>query len=420
MEDVVRPELVEGRLRWASTSSARIRRDVLRRRLATQRLTNNGLSRATEVVRLLGCVQSQEYAHGLWSLGMRTSGLRLAEVQAEFDTGSFLRTHILRPTWHFVAAEDIRWILQATAPRVQKLNQTIYRQHGLDPASLDRGLAIVSEELKGGRYRTRSELARALADHQLASQGIGLAYIIMNAELEGVICSGPLRGAQQTYALLDERVPRSMETNGDITELARRFFLGHGPASIQDFARWSSLAISQSRDALDAIKDQLSCVVVEGVELWFEPASDCFARQGSLRADPALSPPTSSSLAEERTPPLAPPQLGGARSGGTPLSPLPGALLIPLYDELTLSYPVINFPLVTGHPHLPGEDLFVGCVIIAETNIGLWRRTMQSRKMIMEITVAPGMLPGSRDLLEAAAVELATFVGKQLELTITG
>jgi hypothetical protein len=364
-------------------------------------------------------VQSQEYGHALWSLGMRTSGLTAADVQAEFDRGCFLRTHILRPTWHFVAAEDIRWILQVTAPRVQKLNQTIYRQQGLDPASLERGLAVIVEELGGGRHRTRAELARALADRRLASQGIGLAYIVMNAELAGVICSGPIRGAQQTYALLDERVPRSTgadsvrasanrapphgreasggalspandddgggvqarcassERKGDIAELAARFFRGHGPASIQDLARWSSLTIGQCRGALNVIKDQLACIAVEGEELWFDPAAP-------------------------------------------PPRPVPGALLIPLYDELTLSYPVINFPRSTGHPHQPGDDLFVGCVIIAETNVGLWRRTLHGRKMIMEITVSAGVLPEASNMLEAAAADLATFLGKELELTITG
>src|SRR4029453_2313206 len=171
------------------------RQDVLRRRLATQRLHEAGLPSAADVVRLLGCAQSQEYAHALWSLGMRTTGLRAAEVQAEFDRGDFLRTHILRPTWHFVAAEDIRWILEVTASRVQKLNQAIYRQQGLDPATLDHGGAVIAEELRGGRYRTRAELGQALADRGLRSQGIGLAYIVMNAELQGVICSGPMRGS---------------------------------------------------------------------------------------------------------------------------------------------------------------------------------------------------------------------------------
>jgi Winged helix DNA-binding domain len=352
------------------------RREALRRRLATQRLQAGRLPSGADVVRLLGCMQSQEYAHALWSLGMRSSGLTAADVQAEFDSGDFLRTHILRPTWHFVAAEDIRWILEVTAPRVQKLNQTIYRQEGLDPATLDRGLALIVEELKGRRYRTRAELGQALADQHLVSQRLGLAYIVMNAELQGVICSGPMSGAQQTYALLDERARSgACPKEGDAAELAWRFFIGHGPASIQDLARWSSLTISQCRDALDAVKDRLDCVTVEGLELWFDPDAP---------------------LADQSS----------------------GALLVPLYDELTLSYPVINFPQATGHPHTPGEDLFAGSVIIAETNVGTWRRTVKGRKIIMEIALAPTVGQQSGALVEAAAGKLATFLAKELELTI--
>jgi len=116
---------------------------------------------------------------------------------------------------------------------------------------------------------------------------------------------------------------------------------------------------------------------VEGVELWFDPDAPR-ARQSS------------------------------------------DALLLPLYDELTLSYPVINFPQAAGHPHTPGEDLFVGCVIIAETNVGISRRTVKGRKMIMEVVLAPEALERSRPLVEAAASKLATFQGKDLKLTITG
>src|SRR5688500_11437075 len=199
----------------------------------------------------------------------------------------------------------------------------------------------------------------------------------MNAELRGVICSGPMRGTQQTYALLEERVPRSADAAGDAAELARRFFAGHGPASIPDLARWSSLTISQCRDALAAVKDRLDCVTVEGVELWFDPDA---------------------------------PHAGQSSD----------ALLLPLYDELTLSYPMINFPQSTGHPHSPGEDLFVGCVIIAKTNVGNWRRTVKGRKIIMEIALAPEVLQRSGSMVEGAGSKLATFQGKELELTITG
>jgi len=177
--------------------------------------------------------------------------------------------------------------------------------------------------------------------------------------------------------LLDERAPGSSAGSGDAPELAYRFFMGHGPASVQDFARWSSLPIGRCREAVDAVKDRLDCATVDGVELWFDPEA---------------------------------PQPGSA----------PSALLLPLYDEVTLSYSMINFPQPAGHPHQPGQDLFVGCVIISETNVGLWRRTVKGPKMIMEISLAPGVLAQSRSLVEAAAAELATFSGKELQLTITG
>ena len=296
-------------------------------------------------------------------------GLTVTDAQAEFDRGDFLRTHILRPTWHFVAAEDIRWILEVTAPRVQKLNQTIYRQERLDPATLDRGLALIVEELEGGRYRTRAELGQALADQGLVGQRLGLAYIVMNAELEGVICSGPMRGAQQTYALLDERAPRSADAAARRRRRAGAPILpgsrpgkhpGPGP-----------LVLSHHQPVpgrVEAIRDRLDCVTVEGVELWFDPDAPPVGRRGRSAAT-------------------------AVRRADLELS----------VDQLSAS---------DGHPHAPGEDLFVGSVIIAETNVGTWRRTVQGRKMIMEIALAPGVVARSRALVEAAASKLATFAGR--------
>ncbi len=266
---------------------------MLETRIANQRLAGNGLGRAVDVVSLLACVQSQEHAHAFWSLGMRTDGLTYAEVQREFDAGTFLRTHILRPTWHFVAAADLRWIQAVTAARVQQLNGTIYRQQGLGPTERDRALELIMNALTGGACLTRTELGRVLA-----AEGPRLAYLIMNAELEGVICSGPMRGAQHTYALVSERVGHSAD--GDAGELAYRFFAGHGPASVKDFARWSSLTLTQCHRAVEAAGNRLDSETFEGSTLWFDPT--------------APEPSTS------------------AR-----------AMLLPMYDELTLSYPKINF-----------------------------------------------------------------------------
>ncbi len=344
--------------------------EVLRRRLAIQGLLTDRPERATDVVRRLACVQSQEWAHAFWSLGRRTSGRTYAQVRAEFDAGSFLRTHILRPTWHFVAAEDLGWISEVTAPRVHQLNGTIYRQYQLDQRRRDAATAIIVEALAGGRSQTRAELGRVLG-----AEGVALAYLVMNAELEGVICSGPIRGAQHTYALVAERV--TDPARGDLAELARRFFVGHGPASVRDLARWASLTTTQAAEATEAAAPRLARMTVADEVLWLDPEA----------ADQPL----------DRSP--------------------YGALLLPLYDELTLSYPRINFPLAEQHPHPPGEDQFVGNVIVAEVNVGTWRRTVRGRKVILEVALAEGSRSAHPQIATAAA-QLARFLDKELELSL--
>jgi Winged helix DNA-binding domain len=353
-----------------------VRQMILRRRLAIQRLVGSKLPTATDVVRLLTCVQSQECAHAFWSLGIRSSAATTAEVQAEFDSGRFLRTHILRPTWHLVPAEDIRWILKATSARIQQINSTIYRRENLDQAVLDRGAELITQVLRGRRYQTRAEIGEALAAAGLPAERLRLAYLIMNAELEGLICSGPMRGAQHTYALLDERAPSGGLRDDDLPELARRFLAGHGPASVPDFARWASLTSAQARAAVAEVAGELEAVEIDGVPNWFDPAAP-----GPASFD--------------------------------------GALLLPLFDEVTLSYPVINFPLAEQHPHPPGSDVFIGSVIIAETNAGLWRRLVQGQKVLIEVILSPTVTPRSRAAVEAAAAELAAFLGKRLELAMS-
>ncbi len=342
--------------------------EVLGIREWVHRLAGNGLTTATEVVRTLACVQSQECAHGFWSLGRRTAGSSYADVQSEFDAGAFVRTHVLRPTWHFVAAEDLLWIQAVTRERVQQLNGTIYRREGLGPRELDRAATSISRELAGGAALTRSELGRVLG-----SAGLALAYSIMNAELEGLICSGPIRRAQHTYALVSERI--SHHAAGDGGELAYRFFCGHGPAGVKDLARWSSLTLKQSAEAVEAVADRLASDTVGGSRLWFDPSAPQRER------------------------------------------PTDRPLLLPLYDELTLSYPMINFRPAADHPHPPGTDRFTGSVIIGDLDVGTWRRTVKGKKMIMELAVAPRITDRQRTAVEQQAARMADFLGRTLALS---
>jgi hypothetical protein len=344
---------------------------VLRRRVSTQHLLTDKLGTAAEVVSDLVCVQSQEAAHALWSLGCRTQGLRYADVLRELDDGRFLRTHILRPTWHFVAAADIRWLLALTSPRVQRRNLARYRQLGLDQQTLGRAGDLIADRVAGARYATRRELGEYLQQHGLAVDGQRLAYLVMHAELEAVVCSGPMAGSQPTYALLDERVPAAAagDVSDPLAELVFRFFSGHGPASVADLVRWSSLPAAAVREGLDLNADRLERDDVAGETLWSDPKRD-----------------------------------------RTPLPPSPRVLLLPLYDELVLTYKTTGFPAARGHPHPPGERQFVGPVVVDEANVGTWRRTIQGTTVRVETSLTAGVSTPARSRIASSVAELGRFL----------
>jgi len=248
---------------------SRDRDAVLRRRIFTQRLVGPKLPQPEDVVRLLTAVQSQEYAHGFWSLGMRTEGPTYADVKKAFDEGRILRTHMLRTTWHFVTPADIRWILAATSPRVLTVFGSHFRSLGLDERTQQETSERVVKALEGGNHLTRKEIGAELERQGVTLGEERLTYIVMGAELRGLICSGPMRKAQHTYAVLDERVPPGPTYDRDEAqaELAARFFKGHGPASLTDFTRWSSLTITEARNAIQGSADKLDSIKVDGQPL---------------------------------------------------------------------------------------------------------------------------------------------------------
>ena len=101
-------------------------------RMRTQRLWGTRFETPRDVVRWLGALQAQEFALAKWSIAQRTRGLKRGDVEQAFADGVIVRTHVLRPTWHFALGEDIRWLLKATAPGVNTLNAYYNRQHKLD------------------------------------------------------------------------------------------------------------------------------------------------------------------------------------------------------------------------------------------------------------------------------------------------
>jgi hypothetical protein len=177
-------------------------------RLHCQRIASGRLSGPVHVVEWLGAVQAQEYRFAKWGLALRMRRAGAAAVERALAAGSILRTHVLRATWHFVSRADIRWLLALTAPRVRAAVAYYDRQLGITPALVACANRAIASALAGGAELTRAELKAVLAGVGVATDGTHrLSHVIMHAELDGVICSGPRRANQLTYALLDARAP---------------------------------------------------------------------------------------------------------------------------------------------------------------------------------------------------------------------
>ena len=234
----------------ASVLSLRLRRQLLRPVAPRQ---------PEDVVAALGAVQSQDFPGASWGIALRSRGLTEADVHRAFDEGRLLRTHLLRPTWHFVVPADIRWMLALTAPRVRTIVRNWGRAFELDARTFTRATHLIERALGGGAHLTRDEIAGVLATGRIQAAGPRLAALVMDAELEGVICSGPRRGPKFTYAPLATRAPAAAVLTRDesLAALAARYAASHGPATLRDFAWWSGLTMADARRGVEAARVEM-------------------------------------------------------------------------------------------------------------------------------------------------------------------
>ena len=189
--------------------------DIARWRLRTQHLVSPYAVSAREAVGSLLAVQAENPGQAAWAVASRTGHPDQAELAALLDDGAVVRTHVLRPTWHFVRAEDIGWLLDLTGPRIRRVTgQQLRDTHGLDERSIDQALAAVTQLLGSRGQLTRAQLAGELREHGIQGSGQVLMILLAHAELGGLICSGRVAGGEHTYALMDERVPALRRFSG--------------------------------------------------------------------------------------------------------------------------------------------------------------------------------------------------------------
>ena len=357
-------------------------REIVRRRLTSQRISGAGASTPEEVVRGLGAMQAQEYPVAKWSIGMRTAGgsSDTALDQALSD-GLILRTHILRPTWHFVLPADVRWMQQLTAPRVQARMALYQRRLGLDEAIHQDTNSALLKILEDGKRLTRREILPLLRDRGITVDGERLGHLMMRAELDLLVCSGGLKGKQHTYALLDELVPAASPIPREeaLAELTRRYFTSHGPATATDFAWWSGLTMADVRRGLELVGRQLESAVVAERTYWF-------ASIPLALADPS-----------------------------------PTAHLMQGYDEFIIGYSQSRdlldlASLYTTAPAL--ETLPLHAVLLDGQVVARWRRLPAPKSTVIHVRLGTSLAPPEFDALKRGVDRYARFLDVPLSLRV--
>jgi hypothetical protein len=220
-------------------------------------------------------MQAQVFPMAKWAIGLRLSNCNDKQVEDAFNAGKILRTHVLRPTWHFVSPKNIRWLLKLTGPRVRAFNNTYYNRHELDNKIFMKSNDILIKSLRDNKQLTRTALQAELKKGKVKVEGIRLAFIMMQAELDGVICSGAKLGNQFTYTLLEERVPavKEMTQQESLSALAEQYFKSRGPATVADFSWWSGLSMKECRGAAGMLNDKFQKEKIKGQEYIYSDVS---------------------------------------------------------------------------------------------------------------------------------------------------
>lgn len=354
---------------------------------ARLRMRNSGLGGAfrapIEVVSWHLAMQAQDYGPAKWAIAQRAAGVGDADIERALSDGDIVRTHVLRPTWHFVCADDLRWLLALTGPRIQQGNAGRYRELGLDADVRARARKSIGGALRGGERMTRNQIGEVLERSGIDPSGQRLPHLLMDCELEAVICSGERVGKHHSYALADERLPepRPFDRDEALVELVRRYLSSHGPATVHDMSWWSGLTITDIRRGLSDLGGDVTARTIDGTELW------------SVNATPASS---------------------GAS--------MQGAHLLQTYDELIVGYTKSRY---FGDPRQESaraawkdRSLPTGIVLLDAAVAGHWRRTTGRGKVSVDVLLYDATSRRDRSAVESAARDLADVLGLDLELRI--
>jgi len=352
--------------------------EIIKLRLFNQQLAGTKFTTPQELVSWMGAIQSQDYGMAKWAIGLRLPGSNDTIIERDFNEGKILRTHVLRPTWHFVTPQDIRWMLELTAPRILSSLTHNDRHLSLDKKTLKKTNDVLAKALEGGKQLTREDIRSVLQKAKIDTSGLRFIHLLEHAELDRVICSGAKMGNQFTYALFDERASaKTMGHDESLAELTKRFFTSRGPATIYDFAWWSGLSVTDVKKGIEMVKKNFKRESVDGKEYFFRVPSSFW-----------------NEIAQT-------------------------TLLLPNYDEYVVSYKDRKEAIDKKHMAVILKErnaVFTNSILVNGRIEGTWQRTIKNNSVAVTTRFFSTLSKGKQKLVKGGANQYSKFIGKSLQI----
>lgn len=353
--------------------------NIAKARLDSQHIGSNLCDTPEDVVRSLGAVQSQDYAHSLWAIGLRTKNANFSEVEKALADGKIVRTWLMRGTVHIVLAEDIAWMRNLFSERIlARLTPKAWAYHAMTPELMDHARGIIEGALHGKRAIARKDLIGLLAEGGIPDDKQQSYFIFGYLSQSGVLCAGPPQGKDLTFVLTEEWATnqRQLSREESLAVLAERFFMSHGPATLSDFANWSGLRKTDAKFGLNAVQDKLKSIAVDGAEYWMSPN----VQEGQ------------------------------------------GLFLLPGYDEFLIGYKdrSASFETYGRTPISTYNGMFYATIIEDGQVLGLWKRVIKTKSIDIVLHPIITLSDDQIKRIQAQVDAYSAFVGKPVQLKING
>jgi hypothetical protein len=353
-------------------------KNISNSRLISQRIVDPICDSAKEIVNCMGALQAQDFNMAKWAIGLRLRNPSEQKIDAAIDSAEIIRTHVLRPTWHFISSDDIYWMLDLTALRLLSSMKGRNKQLELSSNVFKKANKIIEKILIGNKNLPRRELVNEINKAKIKTDNNRVSHILLNAELEGLICSGKMKDNQTTYALLNERVekPKPIKKEEALYKLATQYFRSHFPATLQDFCWWSGLSFSDAKQALESIKDHFICEKVREQEYWL---------------------PNSFTLKKNTK---------------------ESAFLLPAFDEFLISYKDRSAAILHENQSkaFSNNGIFWPTIVINGQVKGLWKREIKKDTVVIEPDLFDKKNDKDKELIKEAAEKFGCFLNKKTEV----